>query len=332
MITLSPFHATFIKRVAYAQLNYVIDWRNRAACIGDYNSVRFHNSILSTVGLCIFLLSAHASSAKDFRSTDILVLGDSQLSFGAGPVLKDFFENLPARCASALKDPADIARLDGLSYGMLGTRSTSLQSWVQSSGPAWKQLCRKDKKHGVNASSWGTLKTAKRRFIQVGEGRKFQVCKRGRTPLQALLAKTYYQPKVLMFFVGGNGAGRLAGSLKKTRTDVDRLVSSLPPQTGCLFMTTVPIFTRKRNRTRLRAQKNLRTAFAKHGERCAMVEGFNKQTLSAIEGKSQYFRRRKSGRIKDPFHPDKRATQKFMNLTRPALCRALVKQLATTSS
>ena len=294
--------------------------------------MRFSIFKSTCVGLFSLLLSASLSSAKDFRSTDIIVLGDSQLSFGAGPVLKDFFENLPARCASALNDPADIARLDGLRYGMLGTRSTSLQSWVQSSGSAWKQLCRKDKKHGVNASSWGTLRSGKRRFVQVGEGRKFQVCKNGRTPLQALFTQGYYRPKILMFFVGGNGAGRLAGSAKKTQNDVDRLVRSLPADAGCLFMTTVPIFTKKRNRTRVSAQKNLKAAFAKHGDRCTFISGFSKETLRAIEGRSQYFRRRKSGRVKDPFHPDKRATKKFFNLTRPALCRGLAKQLSRRSS
>ena len=264
------------------------------------------------------------AKSRPFRSPDILVLGDSQLSFGGGPVLSDFFKNFAANCASSVSDKAALSKVAQARWGMLGPRSTSIQSWITRGTPAWKQLCRKDKRFGVNASVWGALKTTKRRFIQVGEGRNFQFCGRGATPLQAMFRPGYYRPDIVMFFIGGNGAGRLARSRKAAKQDVSRFIATLPNGTGCIYMMTVPTFTKKRNRTRLRAQKNLEAAFASHGGRCSFVRSYSQQTLSMIEGKARYFRRRKSGRVKDPFHPDKIATRKFLEANKAQLCRAIV--------
>ena len=298
------------------------------------NRVRFLERCVCTVGAGLVLsVATFAAPAlgQSHLKTDILVLGDSQLSFGGGPALKDFLSNLKTRCQSLAGKEPGLNTLEGRNFGMLGTRSTSLQSWVTRGTPAWRQLCRKDKRHGVNASAWGTLKKPKRRYVQVGEGAKYQFCKRSRTPLQALFTKGYYKPRVLMFFIGGNGAGRLAGSRKAAQNDVDRLIKTLPEDVGCVFMLTVPIFTKRRNRTRLRAQRNLKKAFAAHDGRCALVEGFTSKTIASIEGKSRFFRRRRSGAVKDPFHPNETASRRFMALTGAPLCRALINQFGRSA-
>ncbi len=58
-----------------------------------------------------------------------------------------------------------------------------------------------------------------------------------------------------------------------------------------------------------------------------MVRGLTPETISAIQGQNHYFRRKKSGAVKDPFHPDKNATKKFLSLVGESLCTALLKEL-----
>ncbi|MGI9426586.1 MAG: SGNH/GDSL hydrolase family protein [Hyphomicrobiaceae bacterium] len=284
---------------------------------------------LICLGLALPVVTA--AGASSYKTTDILVIGDSQLSFGAGPVLETFFRTLPQQCARITNPSAEPDTLTGLSFAMIGARSTSLQSWVTRRTPAWRQLCRKDKTHGVNASTWGTLAQPKMRYVQIGEGARFQFCKRRHTPLQALTSTGGYRPKVIIWFLGGNGAGRLAGSTKSTRSDVDRLVTQLRSDVGCVVMTTVPVYSRRLNRTRLKAQANLKAALAAHGRRCSFVAGFTPATIKLVQGQARYFRRRRSGTVKDPFHPSEAATRKVFALMKPQLCRALVEQLDRTS-
>lgn len=265
------------------------------------------------------------------QATEILVLGDSQLSFGAGPVFSRFFEELPGQCRSHVANPSDIALLKAKHFAMIGTRSTSLQSWTTTGSRAWGLLCHKDKRWGVNASAWGTVKPPKRRYIQVGEGDNFQFCKLPETPLQNLFATGYYAPELLMVFVGGNGAARLARDPAMAKQDVDAFVAGLPANTGCVFMMTAPIYGRKYNDDRLLAQANLRAAFAEHGNRCSFVEGHTPKTRAAIEGQAQFFRRREDGSVKDPYHADELAARRFLDLRRGPLCRALAEQFRRRS-
>lgn len=260
-------------------------------------------------------------------STEILVLGDSQLSFGAGPVLSAFFADLANQCRAHVDDPDAVDALAGKRFAMIGTRSTSLQSWTTNTGRAWELLCHKDKRWGVNASTWGTVKPPKKRYVQIGEGAHFQFCATPETPLQNLFATGYYTPELLMVFVGGNGAGRLARDPAQARRDVAAFVADLPRDTGCVFMMTAPVYPKALNDERLVAQANLRAAFAAHGGRCAFVDGHTPATRAAIEGQSQFFRRREDGTVKDPYHANEAAAARFLERRRGPLCRALADQL-----
>ena len=265
---------------------------------------------------------------KSYLATEVLVLGDSQLSFGAGPVLSRFFGDMTRQCASAMTLDATTRRLlADKRFAMIGTRSTSLQSWTTSAGRAWQLLCHRDKKWGVNASAWGTVKPANKRYVQIGEGAAFQVCRPGATPLQQLFATGYYAPELLMVFVGGNGAARLAADKRAAKRDVRRLIDTLPADTGCIFMMTAPIFRRPDNDTRAVAQGNLRAAFAEHNGRCSFVDGHTSDTRAAIEGRQHFFRRDHAGAVKDPYHANEAAAERFLALRRPALCQALITQL-----
>lgn len=275
---------------------------------------------------------AHQPAVPSPRSTEILVLGDSQLSFGAGPFLTTFFGDLPNQCREHVTDPRDVAVLKGKRFAMIGTRSTSLQSWITNSGQAWELLCHKDKRWGVNASAWGTVKLPDKRYVQVGEGANFQFCKLPETPLQNLFATDYYAPELLMIFVGGNGAARLASSPTKAKQDVAAFLADLPHNTGCVFMMTAPVFSQAQNERRLAAQASLSAAFADHGDRCTFVEGHTPETRAAIEGKAQFFRQREDGTVKDPYHANEDAADRFLKLRRKSLCRALAGQLRSHPS
>ena len=286
--------------------------------------------VLITVGAFAVITEIRRQSDPSPLTTDILVLGDSQLSFGAGPVLSDFFSNLQAQCADTVTNKSDLSLLSNRRFAMIGTRSTSLQSWVNNDGRAWELLCHKDKKWGVNASAWGTVKPPERRYVQIGEGEDFQFCRLPETPLQNLFATGYYQPRLLMIFVGGNGAGRLARRPQAAHQDVQRFVRGLPPDTGCLFMMTAPVLSAEDNMVRGQAQANLRNAFAAPPATCSFVDGHTAATRAAIEGQVQYFKRDDAGKVTDPHHANAAAAAEFLAARRAPLCRAIVEQLRRT--
>ncbi|MGI9386920.1 MAG: hypothetical protein ACR2OX_05770, partial [Methyloligellaceae bacterium] len=185
-----------------------------------------------------------------------------------------------------------------------------------------------DKTWGVNSSVWGHNSNPKRLYHQIGEGKNYQFCKRGITPLQAMLKKGYYEPELLFFYLIGNGSGRMARNKSAAMSDVKRLIKQLPMETKCVFMSTAPIHTPRRNRTRIKAEANLKKAFAVNGNRCSFVRALTPRSVAFIQGKRKYFRRHKSGKVKDPFHPNEIATKKFLSLIKPAVCRAVAYELS----
>ncbi|MEM6498933.1 MAG: hypothetical protein AAF709_19700 [Pseudomonadota bacterium] len=288
--------------------------------------VRAGMSMLAIVIVVVSAALYFATRKPDPLTAEILVIGDSQISFGAGPTLSGFFSDLPNQCRDVAKSDQQIALLRKKRFSMIGTRSTSIQSWVTQKGRPWELLCHKDKRWGVNASAWGAVKPEKRRYVQIGEGELFQFCQPDRPPIQNLFAPGYYRPELLMIFVGGNGAGRLARNPNLAQQDVDQFVKDVPSGLGCLFMMTAPVYQTSQNDRRLTAQTNLRTAFSKHKERCSFVDGHTPATRAAIEGQDQYFRRDETGKVKDPYHADKTAGAEFLKLRRKPLCRALIRQ------
>ncbi len=287
--------------------------------------------LLAISAAVVFREFSHQPVPHSPQASEIIVLGDSQLSFGAGPVLSRFFEDLPNQCRDHLAGTGDVTHLENKRFGMIGVRSTSLQSWTSRGGRAWELLCHKDKRWGVNASAWGTLKPPERRYIQIGEGEDFQFCRADATPLQHLFAAGYYHPELLMIFVGGNGAARLARDVAAAKQDVAAFLKDVPRQTSCVFMMTAPVYTPAQNAQRLAAQANLKAAFAAHGDHCTFVEGHTPETRASIEGQARFFRKREDGSVKDPYHANEEAAGLFLKFRKPALCRALSFQLQRRS-
>ena len=258
---------------------------------------------------------------------DVLVLGDSQISVSAGPSYQKFFSNLPAIC-NVNESPASAASdIDFTQTASLGVRSTSLHSWVARSGAAKGSICDVDKKWGVNAGAWGIGGHSKRKYIQIGKGKDYKFCKPKTSAFESMFAKGYYNPKLLVMAFLGNSADRWARSKKNALRDVNATLEQIPEDTACIFMTSAPVYSKRVNDMRVKAQKNIAEAFRETGNRCAVVEGITPKVRSEIEGNKAYFRKTKSGKIADKFHPNANAIKKFVKYNTPALCRAVHKQL-----
>ncbi len=290
---------------------------------GKYQRLRntaFKGAVFSVfyAGLAI---NSTASAGK-FESPKILMLGDSQLSFGAGEVVVDFFQNLKANCEGIIDQKMLLEELQKMRTTLIGARSSSLQSWTTTDGWAYDRLCKKDKTWGVNASIWGHGRTEGVPYVQIGEHKDYKFCERGKTPMQVLL-KQGYNPDLLIFNILGNNAKRWANDPKLADVDVARFIKQTPAHIKCIYMTTLPIYTKRRNTQRFKAQKAIKAAFERAGNRCSFVGTLDKKTISLIQGQSKYFKRKKSGKVKDPFHPQKSAAKKVYNLKRKEICKAI---------
>ena len=265
----------------------------------------------------IALILATPIRAEAPGSPDVLVLGDSQLSFGAGVAFVDLLHKMAGECGLP---PAP-------TIGVIGVRSSTLVAWTGRTKSAKKAICDVDPKWGVNAGAYGTLSPGAKPYVQIGKGAQFQFCSVDRSPLQAVFDRGYYMPRLLIMFLMGNATERWADSPAAAQADVRAFVADLPPDQPCLFMTSAPPYVEKVARLRQRAQDNIKRAFASAGGRCSFVPGFTPATIRENLGNAANFRRGASGKVKDPFHPTEAAARRFLGLRRTDLCRAIAAQL-----
>ncbi len=265
--------------------------------------------------------------AGPFKAPEIFVLGDSQLAFGAGRVFYDFFKGFKDNCGSAVDAPRLVRQVDGMSVGVMGVRSTSIHSWVSRKWVRKKMICKPDPKWGVNARLFGWKKHRDASYVQLGRAADFRVCRQGRSVLQSMLAKPTSHPRLLVLFFMGNSVGRWANARAKTTRDLRKLKAQLPIDMPCVIMTTAPSYRKRENRVRWRAQAGLRRAVNQVGLRCAFVAGHTRQTVAAMQSNARYYRRYRSGRVKDPYHPNHAGAARFMVLRRQAICSAVIAQM-----
>ncbi|WP_298836464.1 SGNH/GDSL hydrolase family protein [uncultured Roseobacter sp.] len=261
--------------------------------------------------------------AEGFSSPDVLILGDSQISFGAGHAFLEFFSDIMASCAPDRREKKALSKLGAMQVGVIGVRSTSIHSWVARGGAAKDAICEVDKKWKVNAGSYGVLNTTKNQFVQMGQGRNYQVCEPGQSAFEAMFAPGYYDPSLLILTFLGNSAKRWAENPDLAVRDVRALEQHLPADLPCVFMTTAPAHTKKVEKQRLAAQENIKRAFAETGSRCTFVEGSTPATIKANQSTRAFFRQHKDGRVKDPYHPNKRGARNTLKLEMDNICEAI---------
>jgi hypothetical protein len=248
---------------------------------------------------------------------DVLILGDSQLTFGAGVAFLEVLADMAGSCGLEA----------GSTTGVIGVRSSAITSWTGTSKSAKGAICDVDPKWKVNAGAYGSLSQGENPYVQIGRGVQFQFCRKGVSPLQAVFADGYYAPDLVIFFMMGNAAERWAGDRTAALQDVRALMADLPKDQPCIFMTSAPPYKEKAVRERQKAQDNIESAFARSGSHCAFVSGFTPATIAENQGNAANFRRNGSGAVKDPYHPTEAGARRFLKLQRPALCRAISKQL-----
>ena len=275
--------------------------------------------LLTTLFLAAAGLSCPLQVAAEVSgSPDVLILGDSQLSFGAGEAFVDILGAMKGGCGLDLD----------ATVGVIGVRSSTLQSWTSTGKSAKSAICDVDPKWKVNAGAYGTLSPGKNPYVQIGRGDQFQFCSADRSPLEAVFHDGYYQPDVIIMFLMGNATERWAGSADAALQDVRSFLADLPKGQPCIFMTSAPPYGEKSVKLRQQAQDNIEAAFAKAGGQCSFVPGFTAATVKENLGNEANFRRKASGQVKDPFHPTEAAARKFMALQREALCKAIATQLS----
>lgn len=273
--------------------------------------------------------SVSNASAEDFVTPDILILGDSQITFGSGPAFLEFFTDIRKHCAVTPRHEMYVDRLGEMRVGVIGVRSTSLHSWTARSGKSKDSVCKVDPKWKVNAGTYGYLNKTDNKFVQIGQGREYQFCEPDKSPFEAMFRDNYYSPKLFLMSFLGNSARRWAESKEKAKEDVARAMSQIPEDIPCIFMTTAPAYSKKIVDLRLKAQKNLMEAFEETGSRCTFVPGATPETVAANQGNKEFFRLNKNGMVKDPFHPNQHAAKNFFALEMDNICSAVLEQIST---
>ena len=275
--------------------------------------------------------AADAAKSGSFTLPEIFLLGDSQFAFGAGPAFHDFFENFTENCSKHTDDKELLAYVDMRRVGLMGVRSTSIHSWVAHKWRRKKFVCEPDPKWRVNARLYGWDGHRNGSYVQLGHDPDFQICHPRQSVFEAMFADKMQHPKLALFFFMGNAVTRWARSKKNTAKDIRKLHEQLPKSTACIVMTTVPSYRKKDNKIRSKAQAGLMRALQAANSRCTFLPGYTKRTLATYQGNAKYYRRHKSGKkagkVKDPYHPSPVGARKFIELKRPALCKAVLKEL-----
>lgn len=259
-------------------------------------------------------------------SPDVLVVGDSQISVAAGPFYQSLFKNFNSVCRAHNVSVPNTS-INFSKVASIGVRSTGLHSWTTRDDASKKTICEVDKNFGVNAGTWGLGGTKGRKFVQIGQDEDYQFCRPNLSAFEAMFAKEYYKPKLLVMAFLGNSAERWANTRSGATIDVRETLAQIPNDTACVFMTTAPVFSKETNDLRARAQENVVSAFQSQKSRCAVVRGFNQSLRDKIEGNSQYFRTNAEGQVMDQLHPNEGAIKHFFEENTPALCRAISQQL-----
>jgi len=252
------------------------------------------------------------------QGPDVLILGDSQLSFGAGTAFVDLLTKMAGSCGLEA----------GSTTGVIGVRSSSPASWTANTKKGRAPICNVDPKWRVNAGAYGTLSRGKNPYVQIGQGPEFQFCRAGSSPLEAVFKDGYYSPRLVILFFLGNAADRWADSPDAAAADLRAVARDLPKGQPCIVMTTAPPYGGKVVALRQKAQDNLARAFASGASHCSFVPGLTAATIAENQGNAANFRRKPSGRVKDPFHPTEAGARRFLSLRRAAICEAISKQMA----
>ena len=278
------------------------------------------------------ILSLSSADSAEFESPEIFVLGDSQFLFGSGPAFQDFFSNLDEHCSTDPDFKRNVKTLKNASTGVLGVRSTSLNSWVSRDDESKKRICTVDPNWHINASLFGSIKFSDERFLQIGQKEPFRLCKQNRSAFEVMFEKQYFNPKLFVMYFLGNSANRWAESQADATADALAALQQIPNDMSCIFMTTAPPHRQNMVETRFKGQENLKRAFKEVGNHCTFVDGMTPETIMANVGNDNHFKFNvEAGKVKDVFHPNANGAKRFLALKKTDICQAVSDQFNAKS-
>ena len=283
-----------------------------------------NNTIIAASLLYVAFTSI--ATAADFKAPDIFVLGDSQILFGAGETFQNFFENIHDNCAFNPDTNNKFPNLSNPSVGVLGVRSTGLHSWVKKDAEAQKRICTIDPNWNVNASTFGVINLSDDQFLQIGQEEPFKFCQQDKSAFEAMFSQARYDAKLFVTFFLGNSAKRWSQSLDEAKQDAIAIASQIPAQMPCIHMTTAPAYRKNNIDRRIMAQDNIQKAFEETNNHCAFVPGITPETIKANLGNNLHFKTDDEGKVKDPFHPNQIATERFLSIKKADICKAIITQ------
>jgi len=287
-----------------------------------------HKTLISAAIFSILSLSSPLSA--EFESPEIFVLGDSQFLFGSGPAFHDFFLNINEHCSTNFNFRQNVKTLKNVSTGVLGVRSTSLNSWVGRDDESKTRICSVDPNWHINASMFGSIKYSDERFLQIGREEPFKFCKQNRSAFEVMFEKQYFNPKLFVMFFLGNSANRWAESEADAKADALATLQQIPADMPCIFMTTAPPHKQNMIDTRLKGQENLRKAFKEVDNHCTFIDGLTPETIKANLGNDHHFKFNvKAGKVKDVFHPNEKGAKRFLALKKTDICQAVSEQFSS---
>lgn len=266
------------------------------------------------------------TSQKNY-SPAILVIGDSQISFGAGQVYLEIFGNLKDELPKYTQNEKIIEKFNDAQTAAIGVRSTSIQNWTtRDEGEIKDVICEIDKRWGVNAGVYGVQGEKSRKYVNIGQGVAYQFCQPNQSALEAMFENGYYKPELLIMAFLGNSAERWAGSQVSALQDVQTMINQIPPELPCIFLTTSPSYLEEINQIRSKAQDNVKQAFELTGNRCSFVSGFTEQTIAIAEGNKNFFKTNDEGVVTDVHHPNIDAARQFFEIKKSDLFKAVIEQ------
>ena len=123
-------------------------------------------AILLLAGCIAAMAGQRAAWAEAPGAPEVLILGDSQLTFGAGKAFVALLSEMAGNCGL---DP-------DATTCVIGVRSSAITSWTGRTKQAKSPICDVDPAWKVNAGAYGTLSQGENPYVQIGRGAQFQFC------------------------------------------------------------------------------------------------------------------------------------------------------------
>jgi hypothetical protein len=270
----------------------------------------------------MLILLMPVTSAQAFESPKLLILGDSQLTFGGGRPFLRFFKDINKQCETYWNNDQHLPNISA-STGIIGVRSTSIHSWIARDGKSKGMVCDKDPKWGVNARTLGVNEDSKRKFEQIGELPHNKFCEPHLSPFEAMFRPGYYDPELFIMFFLGNSTGRWDEEPALAKQDLEHMLLQIPKDIPCILLTTIPTHKPNTNDKRQLAQQAMMDAFNDSlTSHCTLVSGVTETTRNMSENNTDYFFQKKNGKF-DPYHPSELGARKFLDNRSEDICDAI---------